>query len=88
MSYLGSNGLKNLIKDFNVISPEKEGRIKCGSYELSLGGEVFQTDSKSGKRDILKEESAKAGKALFPTVKFKGDADSLLMAYWFKNYKL
>ncbi len=56
MSYLGSHSLKDLIKYSKVITPEKEGRIKCGAYELSLGEEVFQTDSKSGKRDTLKDE--------------------------------
>jgi dCTP deaminase len=55
MAYLGSSSLENLIKTENVISPAKEGRIKYGAYELSLGDEIYQTDSKAGKREVLKE---------------------------------
>jgi dCTP deaminase len=56
MAYLGSSSIENLIKNSKVILPFKAGRIKSGAYELSLGNEIFQTDSKSGKREILKDE--------------------------------
>jgi hypothetical protein len=36
-------------------------------------------------RDELKKSSFEVGKKLFPTTKFKKDADSLLMALWAKN---
>ena len=55
MAYLGSSSLENLIKTASVISPVKAGRIKFGAYELSLGDEIYQTDSKAGKREVLKE---------------------------------
>lgn len=55
MAYLGSSSLENLIKNSSVISPVKTGRIKSGAYELSLGDEIYQTDSKAGKREVLKE---------------------------------
>jgi dCTP deaminase len=46
MSFLGSNSLTQLLKDSGVISPFDEEKIKNGAYELSLGSQVFQTDSK------------------------------------------
>lgn len=36
-------------------------------------------------RDELKKASAETGRRLFPAVKFKKDADSLLMAEWAKR---
>lgn len=39
-------------------------------------------------RDELKRASFDVGKKLFPTTKFKKDADSLLMAQWATNIKL
>lgn len=39
-------------------------------------------------RDELKKSSFEVGKKLFPTTKFKKDADSLLMAQWAKNTNL
>lgn len=56
MSFLGSNSLKKLIKEQGLIEPYTESRIKSGSYELSLGEEVFRTDSKKGKKEILTEK--------------------------------
>jgi len=53
VAYLGSNSIQKLISDYRLISPSKEGRIKYGAYELSLGEEVFQTDSSSGKKEVL-----------------------------------
>lgn len=57
MAYLGTEILKTLIKDKNIISPTPTdfSRIKNGAYELSLGNEVFRTDSKDKKKEILKE---------------------------------
>lgn len=43
--FIGTNNLKTLLKISDVISPFDENRIKNGSYELSLGSQVFQTDS-------------------------------------------
>lgn len=61
MAYLGTEKLKSLIKDENVIEPmpsvEKIAvRVKSGAYELSLGNEVFRTDSKDKKKEILKTD--------------------------------
>lgn len=56
MAYLGSHSIQKLISDYKLISPDKEGRIKCGAYELSLGEEVFQTDSSSGKKEHLQKK--------------------------------
>lgn len=56
MPYLGSNSLENLQQSSTVITPFDSKRLKCGAYELSLGNEVFQTDSKSGKKEILKDK--------------------------------
>lgn len=58
MAYLGSENIKKLITEKNVISPQPEdfSRVKNGAYELSLGSEIFRTDSKDRKKEILKEE--------------------------------
>ena len=53
MAFLGSSSLDSLIKAQKVIVPEKVGRIKSGAYELSLGNEVFMTDSNDGKKETL-----------------------------------
>jgi dCTP deaminase len=55
MAYLGTEGLTKLLKNSNVISPFDEKKIKNSAYELSLGGEVFQTGSTTGKVEILNE---------------------------------
>lgn len=54
--YLGTKSIQDLVDTKALVLPIKEKRIKYGAYELSLGTEVFQTDSKSGKKDILKED--------------------------------
>lgn len=54
MAYLGSNSIRKLIFEDELISPFREGRIKYGAYELSLGEEIFQTDSSTGKKEVLK----------------------------------
>ncbi|HMK16852.1 MAG TPA: hypothetical protein VK492_01525 [Chitinophagaceae bacterium] len=54
MAYLGSEKLKALIKNLKVIGPDPDfNRISCGAYELSLGDEVFRTDSKDKKKEFL-----------------------------------
>ncbi len=61
MAYLGTEKLKSLIKDEKVIEPMPSDeriavRVKSGAYELSLGSEVFRTDSKDKKKEILKTD--------------------------------
>lgn len=55
--FLGVKELNQLQKDHQVILPFKESRVKNGAYELSLGSEVFLTDSKTGKIEMLDETS-------------------------------
>ena len=55
MSFLGKNSLTKILKHSDVISPFSEERIKNGSYELSLGTQVFQTDSSPRTVKDLKE---------------------------------
>lgn len=55
MSFLGVRELNELQKDHQVILPFKDNRLKNGAYELSLGMEVFLTDSKAGKVEMLNE---------------------------------
>ena len=61
MAYLGTEKLKELINSHKVIEPipdlsRMNSRIKNGAYELSLGNEVFRTDSKDKKKEILKQD--------------------------------
>lgn len=61
MAYLGSEKLKQLIKSKKVIDPLPNSdrlakRVKCGAYELSLGNEIFRTDSKEKRKEILKDK--------------------------------
>lgn len=57
MSYLGTEKLKELINTQKVIGPEPDlNRVKNGAYELTLGNEVFRTDSKDKKKEILKAD--------------------------------
>ena len=58
MAYLGTESLKKLIQEENVIDPAPKdfSRIKNGAYELSLGNEIFRTDSKDKKKEILKQD--------------------------------
>jgi len=55
MGYLGTQKVKKLILSQNVIEPNN-GRVVCGAYELSLGKEVFRTDSPNKKKEFLKEK--------------------------------
>lgn len=54
MSFLGVKELRALQAKASIIEPFVGERVKNGSYELSLGGEVYLTDSVSGKVDLLK----------------------------------
>lgn len=45
MAFLGTDSLKALLSGKDVITPLNSERIKNGAYELSLGAQVFQTDS-------------------------------------------
>ncbi|RCR67520.1 dCTP deaminase domain-containing protein [Larkinella punicea] len=46
MSFIGTKSLFQLLQASDVIFPFDENNIKNGAYELSLGGQVFQTDTK------------------------------------------
>ncbi len=52
MAYLGTEKLKELIRLQKVIAPDL-GRVVCGAYELSLGNEIFRTDSSLKKKEFL-----------------------------------
>ncbi len=54
MAFLGNKAILKCIKDNKVIKPFNKTRIKNGAYELSLGGQVFLTNSKS--KEIKKVE--------------------------------
>ncbi len=59
MSFIGNDNLKALLEDHDpkVIAPFDPKRIKNGAYELSLGGEVFLTDSqKRSVKHLLNNE--------------------------------
>lgn len=56
MAYLGTEKLKELIQKEKVIQPNPDlNRVICGAYELSLGNEVFKTDSKVKKKEFLNQ---------------------------------
>jgi len=57
MAFLGVKELAKLQKEHEVIKPFQSGRIKNGAYELSLGTEVYLTDSKAGKVEIVNEDT-------------------------------
>lgn len=57
MAFLGVKELIELQHDYVVINPFQEDRVKNGSYELSLGKEVYLTDSQTGKIEILNEDA-------------------------------
>lgn len=46
MAFIGTQNLRGLLQDSEVIRPFDPARIKNGAYELSLGDQVFQTDTK------------------------------------------
>jgi dCTP deaminase len=55
MAFIGNSSLTKLLKNSDVILPFTEERIKNGAYELSLGAQVFQTDSSPRAVKELKE---------------------------------
>lgn len=55
MAFIGTNNLTALLETSDVISPFNKERIKNGAYELSLGSQVFQTDSKPRVTKVLSE---------------------------------
>jgi dCTP deaminase len=59
MSFLGVKELQTLQSKSQVVWPFQENRIKNGAYELSLGTEVYITDSKTGKVEMLNESNSR-----------------------------
>lgn len=57
MAYLGTEDLKKLFRASKCIEPYREERVRNASYELSLGDQVYLTDSSSKTKDILKDNS-------------------------------
>ncbi|GAA3984685.1 hypothetical protein GCM10022246_40510 [Pedobacter ginsengiterrae] len=57
MAFLGVKELLKLQEAKKVIEPFNPQRVKNGAYELSLGKEVYLTDSKTGKVETLDENS-------------------------------
>ena len=60
MAYLGSEKIKELITEKGIIHPKPDTeeivkRVKHGAYELSLGNQIFQTDSEDKKRSATPE---------------------------------
>lgn len=53
MAFLGVKEIKELQNIKSIFFPYDENRVKNGAYELSLGSEVYLTDSKSGKVETL-----------------------------------
>lgn len=56
MAFLGTNTLTELLQNSEIISHFDSKRIKNGSYELSLGAQVFQTDSAPRSVKNLKQD--------------------------------
>jgi len=57
MAFLGVKELNRLHEEKPLIIPFEKTRVKNGAYELSLGKEVYLTDSKTGKVEILTEDN-------------------------------
>ena len=45
MAFLGNKSILECIRKNEIVEPFDEKRVKNGAYELSLGGQVFQTNS-------------------------------------------
>jgi dCTP deaminase len=56
MAFLGVKEFNRLQQEKILIDPFTEKRVKNGAYELSLGKEVYLTDSKTGKVEVLTED--------------------------------
>jgi len=46
MAFIGNKKLKEILQGTDVITPFEKQHVKNGAYELTLGDEVFQTDTK------------------------------------------
>lgn len=57
MAFLGVQELNSLQNTHRIILPFNTQRVKNGAYELSLGEEVYLTDSKTGKVEVLNESN-------------------------------
>ncbi|MFM9985617.1 MAG: dCTP deaminase domain-containing protein [Flavobacteriales bacterium] len=55
MAFIGTKKFGELQDKMKIIDPFKDTRLKSGAYELSLGSEIFRTDSKDKKTEILKD---------------------------------
>lgn len=55
MAFIGTTNLAKLLTTSDVIEPFQESRIKNGAYELSLGEQVFLTDSSPREVKEVKE---------------------------------
>ncbi|MES2850555.1 MAG: deoxycytidine triphosphate deaminase [Bacteroidota bacterium] len=55
MAFLGTEKIKDFIRKEKIIEPEPL-KIQCGSCELSLGNEVFMTDSSDRKKKFLNQD--------------------------------
>lgn len=55
MAFIGTTNLTELLTTSDVIEPFQRNRIKNGAYELSLGEQVFLTDSSSREVKEIKE---------------------------------
>ncbi|MDP9082046.1 MAG: deoxycytidine triphosphate deaminase [Bacteroidota bacterium] len=53
MSFLGVKEILKLQEEKRIIDPFLPERVKNGAYELSLGKEVYLTDSTTGKVEVL-----------------------------------
>lgn len=56
MAYLGTEDLKKLLP--HCIEGYDENRIDNVAYELSLGNEVYLTDSATGKKELLDDKNS------------------------------
>jgi len=55
MAFIGVDNLTAILKGRKTIVPFNPDRIKNGAYELSLGNQVFQTDSSPRSVKSLKQ---------------------------------
>lgn len=56
MAFLGTETIKSVLGSSDIIKPFDPKRVKNGAYELSLGAQVFQTDSSPRAVKELKDE--------------------------------
>lgn len=51
MAFIGTQELNVILR--KIVTPFNHDRVKNGAYELSVGSEVFVTDSPTGKKQVL-----------------------------------